>query len=345
MYTFDTNMLKIFFSMLHAQENRTTSTDHFEVLFIDEVTQYATHLALIEISLGAILHGLKIPFGGHVLSINQGLFFSHAAARSKTVFEKKGLIKTRRHVSASMPISISLICATLKSLSPAGHKLGPMLSISMQGFLFGFGQYICGANKLGIIISMSLLSIWAFTQPLLMLFLFFGKSLMDAFMLISEKLLPFTSSEHALVYIFLGLIIAKCLAASILGLYVFKHERPKSIYFFNLPSWAVKNLPPTKMDPDVSKKLWQLALRDLCRPFFLVSLIIMVGFLYLTQSSYEKIMLLILRPIAVGFIFFYLSRHPIIYHLVNKMRKNRRFDGFFKAFDQTLKQIQSKKQT
>lgn len=38
----------------------------------------AAALSLVEIGLGSILHGLKMPFTGYFLSLNQGFFLSRA---------------------------------------------------------------------------------------------------------------------------------------------------------------------------------------------------------------------------------------------------------------------------
>jgi hypothetical protein len=51
-----------------------------------------------------------------------------------------------------------------------------------------------------------------------------------------------------------------------------------------------------------------LAFKDLFRPLFLVSLATTGVFLYFSQHDYAKIAWYLLRPIAIGFIFFYISR-------------------------------------
>ena len=98
-----------------------TKTNTLQKDHTDRVGTYAANLSLIEVGLGSVVHGLKLPFGGQVLSINQCVILSHAARRLG-INAKTGVF------------TISTIAATLKSLSPAGNKLGPMLSISMQGF-------------------------------------------------------------------------------------------------------------------------------------------------------------------------------------------------------------------
>lgn len=40
------------------------------------IIEKAVNLSLIEVFLGSFLHLLHIPFGGHFLSLNQGLFLT-----------------------------------------------------------------------------------------------------------------------------------------------------------------------------------------------------------------------------------------------------------------------------
>ena len=97
---------------------------------------YAGTLSLAEIGLGSLLHGLKIPLTGTFLSINQALFLTR-------------LVKLNRNQpdARTLPFQVSNITALLKSLSPAGKKLLPMLAIASQGLLFTLGTIVFGANR------------------------------------------------------------------------------------------------------------------------------------------------------------------------------------------------------
>src|SRR6185295_7221686 len=85
---------------------------------------YATLLSLTEVGLGSVLHAMHIPFTGQLLSLNQIAVLSHA---------------TKMHPEKSAPLTISVVAALLKSLSPIGKRLTPMLALTMQGLLFTFG--------------------------------------------------------------------------------------------------------------------------------------------------------------------------------------------------------------
>ena len=118
------------------------------------VSYYATIQSLVEVGLGSFLHAFHIPFSGHALSLNQGLILTQAC--QKTESRKEAVTATN---------GIAIITAILKSLSPMGKRLTPMLAISMQGFLFSLGILILGNNILGMILGISLLSLWGFAQP------------------------------------------------------------------------------------------------------------------------------------------------------------------------------------
>ena len=75
---------------------------------------YAGVLSLVEIGLGGLLHGMKIPFAGTFLSLNQSLFLTRV-----TKLNQGG------DGSGTLGFRISNVTALLKSLSPAGKKLLP----------------------------------------------------------------------------------------------------------------------------------------------------------------------------------------------------------------------------
>src|SRR5690606_16777658 len=134
------------------------------------IVERAINLSLIEIVIGSFLHNFRVPFAGHILSLNQGAFLCRISTKSEN-----------RITAAQSSYEVSVVVAMMKSLSPSDKKIGPMLSISMQGFLFSFATFIFGKNTIGQMFSMIFLSIWAFLQPLITYFLIFGWSLVGAF--------------------------------------------------------------------------------------------------------------------------------------------------------------------
>lgn len=267
---------------------------------IEIVGHYGATLSLIEVGLGSLLHAFKVPFSGIFLSLNQGFILCRAAILSREI--PKNLWTT---------YSISNVAAVLKSLSPAGKKLGPMLSLSMQGLLFNIGILIFGTNPIGLCIGMALLSVWTFLQPLVTYYLFFGKELINAIEYLYEKTLPYHGLKaESLLWIFLGLVFTKMLAAVILAIVAWRTQG-ETIYGKNYEEGLLK-LARDKgakiADERKSGNAVWLAFKDLFRPLFLVSLATTGIFLYFSQHDYAKTAWYLLRPIALGFIFFYISR-------------------------------------
>ncbi|MGZ3688544.1 MAG: hypothetical protein ACXVBW_09600, partial [Bdellovibrionota bacterium] len=133
--------------------------------WVIEAGASAATLSAVEVGIGSFCHAFHVPLSGHLLSLNQGFLLSRAVIHAKE--------HGTRH--RFLPSTISNVAATLKSLSPAGKKLTPMLAISAQGMLYNLGTLILGANAAGILLGSLLLSLWAFAQPVLFYALLFGK--------------------------------------------------------------------------------------------------------------------------------------------------------------------------
>lgn len=268
---------------------------------IEMLGYYGATLSLIEIGLGSVLHAFKVPLSGVLLSLNQGFILSRAAILSDGISQ-----------NLWMPYSISNVSAVLKSLSPAGKKLGPMLSLSMQGLLFNIGVIIFGVNPIGICVGMALLSVWTFVQPLVTYYLFFGEKLFTAAEYLYEKTLPYHGmKKELLLWIFISLVVTKMLVAIMLGVLAWK-TKGDSIYGKNYEQGLIKiarekgaNIDAN--NPSQKNAAW-LALKDLVRPLFLISIGMTALFLYFSQHDYAQIAWYLMRPIAIGFIFFYFSR-------------------------------------
>ena len=295
---------------------------------VDQVSRYAASLSVIEIGLGSIIHGLRIPMGGQWLSMNQGIVLSHAAGRLK------------KYASSSV-ITISAIVAILKSLSPAGKKLGPMLSISCQGFLFGLGLCIFGSNVVGIFVGTCLLSLWAFLQPFITLYFVYGHAFMEAVFFYMDKMktLLGIDSEYIL-WIIGGLYFLKCLCGGILSIYFFRRSSQNISYVSKIREWAKAYRPSSKTYPSSTYHVLRSVFFDMTKPLFLFSFALMCLFFYFSHSDYAQVIWLSLRPLAVAFLLFFVSRHPMFYRFVGYFRKYKWAQGFFEVVDQTMKHLE-----
>lgn len=300
----------------------------------DRATQTAAHLALVEIALGSVVHALKLPFAGHTLSLNQGFFLCRALSPTQT-----------RLQMVKQSIEISTITSLLKSLSPAGNKIGPMLSISMQGFLFSAGIAFGGIGLTGQIVGMLLLSLWAFIQPLITLFVIHGLVLATIAEFYWKRMgqeIPWLADSLAVVLIAviaIKLIFAACIP------FVARFASSEKIEAFQKS--LTQKVGAQMMDPNrKNKSVMGGVFHDLTRPLFVFSMILLVTFFLLTESDYVRIFWMSLRPLAIAFLIFYLVRAPWFAKTLSRLAsKNQYLNQILIKTNQVYQSVYSAQKT
>jgi len=238
--------------------------------------KYTIFLSLIETSLGSFLHALMIPFRGLFLALNQGFVLSHAS------FQKA---KSRRE-GAELSQLISVSTAILKSLSPAGRRLTPMLAISMQGTLFSAAQLVGGVNRVSHVLGLYLISIWCQAQPLFFAWLMNGDSFFSAIQWALQKAgiedlqTPLLIVGVLNVFVCIALVeLSRRVSFEKMSLLQKKFER-KNVLKSNAKKWPY---------------------------FYIFSYILTVAFIYFVDSQHAKSIWIWLRPLGVGTLLWLLS--------------------------------------
>jgi hypothetical protein len=257
------------------------------------------------VGLGSVLHAFHVPLAGQLLSLNQGFLLSRATRL------------TQVRASAN---SISAISATLKSLSPAGKKLTPMLAISAQGLLFTLGPFFLGVNLIGLLVGMTLLCLWAYLQPLLLYLIMYGKTLVEVGDYFLEQLQTVANiSPEFLLWGVAILVTLKILIGWVLVFASIKVSDQKvELYIERLQQAGRERL---KQRKEISGSPLQLAMKDLLTPLFLLSLAMTATFFVITGQEVTVIVWALLRPIAVGFLIFYLIRVLPFEKLIPRLEK------------------------
>ncbi|MBI1860982.1 MAG: hypothetical protein HYR96_08695 [Deltaproteobacteria bacterium] len=260
--------------------------------------RYAATLTTIEVGLGSLLHSVHIPFSGNCLSLNQGFWLSRAVSRHSG---EPGV--------RTFPARVSAISAILKSLSPTGKRLTPMLAIAAQGLLFSLGTLSLGPTLGGVTVGMLLLCLWPFLQPLLVAYLIFGKSWFEAVGFAVqqiERALPVTDQQ-----LLMGLslvIVIKIL----LGLAVVLLSRRLSLPQVEALEKRLLGLAkakPIRLADHVSiPTALKGAAQDLLNPFFLSSLALTLLFFSFSESAHSPLIWVALRPLGAGFLLFFAIR-------------------------------------
>jgi len=254
---------------------------------VDAVGKSAAILAAVEVGLGSLLHGLHIPFAGKLLSLNQTFllsWFSRIHPESDRGFAAK----------------TSAITALLKSLSPMGKKLTPMLGISSQGILFSVGVFIFGNTMVGSMLGSLLAGTWAFIQPVLLYFVIYGMTLfkiVDFYINAANKW--FTVSPHNLLLAVTVLVLIKLLLHVVFAVLAWKIKPIKIESYIFKATQAVK----TSMAANPKSALEGVR-SDLTQPLFVFSLCLTLVFLVFSESDRKQIILGILRPLATALICF-----------------------------------------
>lgn len=276
---------------------------------IELIGKYSAGLSLIEVALGSVLHSFHVPLTGDFLSLNQGFLLCRASVRS----EMAGL--------GRVGYSISNVAAVLKSLSPAGKKLGPMLSLSAQGFLFTGGELLLGRNLAGWMLGMVLLSLWTVVQQLGTYYLMFGPELVQAIRFVVNKTLhAFGFGWTQIFWVFGGMIAGKALLGAALAFLAWRSRGESALQdrLLGLAESRGARPPEQRQGSPIG-----LAVRDLFRPLFLGSLAVTVFFLYFSEREWAGWIWVLLRPIAIGFFFFYLSRTLTLDRWLGKLHGTR----------------------
>jgi hypothetical protein len=293
----------------------------------EQIGKQSAALSLGEIGLGSILHSLKIPLAGHFLSINQIAIISRATFKLK---------------STKASLQISLIAACLKSLSPAGKRLTPMLAIAAQGLFFYVGVLALGINRLGLILAVLLSSLWAFLQPILFIYIIFGKGSLEVVnYLVNELQKVFPHAEEILLSLVIGLIIAKFILAYCISFFVIKMSDE------DFEQFQKKMIKEIKLNQNKSNhSVAFMALKDLLNPLFIFSFILTTLFFFFSHSSSTTVQgfWFLLRPLAIGYILFYFFR---VYPPTNfsQLLKRRGFHQLSKILDEAISVVNNHKQT
>ncbi|MFA5137697.1 MAG: nucleoside-triphosphatase [Elusimicrobiota bacterium] len=115
--------------------------------------------AASEIVLGSFLHNVRVPLRGHFLT---GIGIAILAAGHR-LWPRRGLLWRA-----------GLVCAAMKSVSPSAVILGPMISISAEGFMLEAGVRLAGANAAGLILGGGLAMAYTLLHRFGSLFVFYG---------------------------------------------------------------------------------------------------------------------------------------------------------------------------
>lgn len=274
----------------------------------DSEIKAAAHLAMVEIVAGSVGHGFKIPFTGTLLSYYQ-------------LYISLWLIIVVR-APRSQVFNVSVIVALLKTLSPFGKKITPMIAISMQGFLLWLGLMILGNGWLGLALGALLFVSWSILQIAIGYVLVYGFDFLRMVEYFQHEIREYSSLNMYAVLI--GYWCLKVLVALVLVLYLKRRER-SHVWMIDEDALIKLKQKVIGSSRTVTRSDFKKALYDLVNPFFVLSLALMILFHFYKDTSQMQILWFICRSLGVAFLLFYLVRSEGIRRCVVRIFNNNRY--------------------
>lgn len=275
----------------------------------------ASHLALVEIVFGSVGHGFKIPFAGTFLSYYQLYILL--------------VMMIRKQAPAIATFNTSVIVALLKTLSPLGKKITPMIAIFMQGFLLWLGTTVFGGTLVGMMVGSALFVSWSLVQIAIGYTVVYG---LDFFRMI--EFFQKEMSAYVVVnfyFIFIAYWVVKIVLAETLLIYlVFKNQSHVewSLDEKKMLNWRSKMI--SSETPKVTSNLGRAG-KDLVNPFFFLTLALMILFHFFQKTPVMDITWFTCRTLALSFLLFYLLRSDWLKKILFfSFGKNKRYRDLYK---------------
>lgn len=234
---------------------------------------------------------------------------------------------------------ISLISASIKSLSVAGNKLGPMISIATQGGLFAIPVCLFGNGLIGQTIGMIFLALWSFIQPMITFFIVFGLDFARAIHASLDKLNDFSLGRDLIFFGALIVIGLKLLIACSMPIVITTTSESR---LKNYEMFLKKNL-AVNLSERNQRTAFRGAIHDLTKPFSILSFFLMS--LYYSGLSVAgdnlDVVIKISKSIGIAFVAFYLLRASWTYTILHAIAsRSPKFRALAIKAQNTSKQIQ-----
>lgn len=133
---------------------------------------FAACWGAIEITVGSLVHALRVPFGGAVLT---GVGIAVALV-GRLYVPRQGSI-----------VLIALVTALLKMLSIGGIVLSPMVAITVEGVLAEAVVLALGASRLGFVAAGAAACLWPLVHSVLSLWVVGRGDLVESYLAVIQR--------------------------------------------------------------------------------------------------------------------------------------------------------------
>ncbi|MGQ0801099.1 MAG: ATP-binding protein [Pseudomarimonas sp.] len=257
----------------------------------------------IEVGAGSVVHGAKLPMGGLGMATTQAAVLTRAA---------------QPMVDRSRVAWVAVLSAAIKSLSPAGQRLRPMLAIVMQGWLYARALRVFGWNLAGVMVGGFLMGVWAGSQGLLTQWLLFGDALTTALQTVNQEATTMLGLPTPRLWVVIATWLALHGGVVATGTALAWRRPLQASTGKGLPGWFV----PLSMP---KRRRWGAALlhgfRDMLRPTFWVPLLLIIAALAWAGQSRESLIWVALRAMLIAWVMFVLVQRLDLPAMPGKLRQ------------------------
>ena len=281
---------------------------------------------MIEVSLGSILHASRFPLKGYILVGVQNFF----------------LILFSKELKGRGLVAISLISAAMKSFSPAGGRLKPMLYIFLQGLFFALPISLFGHHFFSCLLGSIAIELISLVFKFASAYLTFGMALFDSSLnmfnaILTSLNLPTVSLE---ILVFL-LVLLKLIVALIISLVAYFFD-----FSFLLLRWRGKidTITPSNNIKIISyswKESIRLAFSDMILKRYLLPLFLTLSLIYFFSNlSAEGFAGVVVRALVISWFALVLSRRIDFNKIVHLLNKHG-FEHLAVALNKAISLVQS----
>lgn len=273
----------------------------------EDIGIFSSINGMIEVTVGSFLHAGRFPLKGYILVGIQNFF----------------LILFSKELKGRGLYAISFISAAMKSFSPAGGRLKPMIYIFLQGLCFSLPISLFGHNFFSCLLGSFFIQVISLFFKFFAAYLTFGEAVFDSTLNLVNKLLTFAHLPAATLGQLLGLLLLLKLVLA-LGISAIA-------YFFDfsflLLRWKgkIEKLSATK-EMEVKSYSWKdsflLAFKEMRLKRFLFPFILTLALIYFFSNlSAEGFAGIVIRAFVISWMALVLSRRVDFNKLIYLLNK------------------------
>ncbi len=292
----------------------------------EDIGIFSSINGMIEVSLGSFLHASRFPFKGYILVAMQNFF----------------LILFSKELKGRGLYSISLISAAMKSFSPAGGRLKPMIYIFLQGLCFALPISLLGHNFFSCLIGSMAIQLISLVFKFLSAYLTFGAVVFDSSLNLMNQLLAMIHlPQVSLISLLLFLAAMKVVLGGAISLIAYYFD-----FSFLLLRWRGKidTLTP-KGELKIIHYSWKdsikLAFRDMTLKRFLFPMLLTLALIYFFANlSSEGFIGVALRALIISWMALVLSRRIDFNKIIDRLNRHG-FEHLAHAMKKAISLVQS----